>query len=114
MKLSWCHLSPCGPWRKSTDLAVRVVDLPAAAVPAEVHEALGPQDLDPHGVERPVGEDVQVADGHRHLLHVGRPEGGFEDQREVAVLEEGELRVGDLPAVLQGSNAAGVGRPSSG
>ena len=72
-------------------------DLPAAAVPAERHHALGAIDLDPRRTLQPIRELVgRLADQRRDFQHVGCFERQLEGHDHVIEIVDSHLRVGRL------------------
>src|SRR5262249_41626103 len=69
-------------------------DLPAAAVPPDVHEALAPVDFDPRGTLRPKRIFAAGANVVGDLVHVRRPAGQLEGKKQLREFVDGDLRIG--------------------
>ena len=87
-------------------LVLASIDLPAAAVPADVHQPLAAIDLDPLGILRPVGIEVGAVPHFAVALdHVGRVERELEDERELVELGHTVTVDTTLPSNLDGYDA---------
>src|ERR1035437_4976887 len=83
-------------------LAVLLKHLPAAPVPAEKHQPLGTEDLDPTRALRPIRPFGSVAHFLGKLRHVWVVRAGLTVHDEVTVVVSDHLQVGGLTLVVEG------------
>src|SRR5690606_18963259 len=92
---------------RGTGPIVSLVNFPAAAVPSEIHDSLGAENLDLGGTELPVGKFALIRKEHNSVI-IGTPEGTFHQHCYVTEFKGRELRVRRLASIIESVDSSGA------